>query len=59
MSHPSLSQMEQEQEFDSRKDSHSAKFKLTPGIFLKLTFRELRDLKLSGLHPFNNVVLIH
>ena len=51
--------MEQEQEFDSRKDSHSTKFKQTPGIFLKLTFRELRDLKLSGLHPFNNVVLIH
>ena len=51
--------MEQEQEFDSRKDSHSTKFKQTPGIFLKLTFRELRGLKLSGLHPFNNVVLIH
>ena len=35
-------------EFNSRKDSHSTVFE-----------RELWDWKLSGLHPFDNVALIH
>ena len=30
-------------EFDSRKDSHSKKFRRMPGIFVKLSFRELCD----------------
>ena len=45
--------------FDSRKDSQSAKFKPRPQIFLKLSFRELRDSKLSGLHAFDNKTIIH
>ena len=46
-------------EFDSRKDSQSTKFELRPQIFVKLIFRKLHDSKLSGLHPFDNMVIIH
>ena len=46
-------------EFDSRKDSHSAKFQRRPQIFLKLGFRELCDSKLSGLNPFDKMAIIH
>ena len=46
-------------EFDSRKDSQSAKFEQRPQIFAKLSFRELCDSKLSGLHAFDNMVIIH
>ena len=46
-------------EFDSRKDSQSKKFEQRPQIFVKLSFRELRDSKLSGLHPFDNMAIIH
>ena len=45
--------------FNSRKDLHSAKFKQRRQIFVKLSFRELCDSKLSGLHPFNNTAIIH
>ena len=45
--------------FDSRKDSHSTKFEQRPPIFVKLSFRELCDSMLSGLHPFDNMVIIH
>ena len=45
--------------FDSRKDLHSLKFKQGPGILSKLSFRELCDSKLSGLHPFDNMAIIH
>ena len=45
-------------EFDSRKDSHSTKFKQQPLIFVQLSFRELWDLKLPGLHPFDDLVVI-
>ena len=41
-------------EFDSRKDSQSTKFERRPRIFVKLSFRELCDSKLSGLHAFGN-----
>ena len=37
-------------EFDSMKDSQSTKFEQRPQIFVKLSFRELCDSKLSGLH---------
>ena len=37
-------------EFDSRKDSQSTEFEGRPQIFIKLSFRELYDSKLSGLH---------
>ena len=46
-------------EFDSRKDSQSTKFEQRPQIFVKLSFRELRDSKLSGLHAFDNIAIIH
>ena len=46
-------------EFDSRKDSQSTKFKRRPGIFVKLSFRELCASKLSGLHAFDNRAIIH
>ena len=46
-------------EFDSRKDLHSTKFEQWPRIFVKLSFRELRGSKLSVLHPFDNMALIH
>ena len=45
-------------ELDTKKDSHSTKFERRPQIFLKLSFKELCDLKLSGLHPLNNMAII-
>ena len=45
--------------FDSRKDSHSTKLEQRPQIFVKLSFRELCGSKLSGLHPFDNMAIIH
>ena len=47
------------EEFDSRKDSQSTKFERMPRVFLKLNFRELCDSKLSGLHAFDNMTIIH
>ena len=47
------------EEFDSRKDSQSTKFEERPRIFVKLSFRGLCDLKLSGLHDFDNMAIIH
>ena len=46
-------------EFDSRKDSQSTKFEQRPQIFVKLSLRELCGSKLSGLHAFDNMVIIH
>ena len=46
-------------EFDSRKDSHSTKLERNPQIFVKLSFRQLYGLNLSGLHPFDNMAIIH
>ena len=46
-------------EFDSRKDSQSIKFEQRPRIFVKLGFREFCDSKLSDLHAFDNMVIIH
>ena len=44
---------------DSRKDPQSTKFKQRPQTFVKLSFRELCNSKLSGLHPFDNMAIIH
>ena len=44
-------------EFDSRKDSHSTKFERRSRIFE--VFRELCDSKIPGLHPFDNMAIIH
>ena len=46
-------------EFESRKDSKSTKFELRLQIFVKLSFRELCDSKLPGLHAFDNMAIIH
>ena len=46
-------------EFDSRKDSDSTKLERRPQILVKLSFRELCGSNLSGLHPFDNMILIH
>ena len=46
-------------EFNSRKDSQSKKFKQRPLIFIELSFRESCDSKLSRLHFFDNMVIIH
>ena len=46
-------------EFDSRKDSQSRKFKRRLRIFVRLSFGELCDSELSGLHAFDNMVIIH
>ena len=43
----------------SRKDSHSRKIGQRPQIFIKVSFRELGDSKLSALHPFDNMAIIH
>ena len=45
-------------EFDSRKDSQSTKFEQRSQIFVKLSFRELCDSKLSGLHALDNMNLL-
>ena len=44
-------------QFDSRKDPQSTKFERRPQIFVKLSFRELCDSKLSGLHAFDNMAI--
>ena len=46
-------------ELDSRKDSHSTKFEPGPKVFVKLSYRELWDSNLSGLHHFDNMAIIH
>ena len=46
-------------EFDSRKDSRSTKFEKRPQIFVKLSFGELCDSKVSGLHPSDKMTIIH
>ena len=46
-------------EFDSGKDSPSTKLEVRPQIFVKLSFGELCGSKLSGLHAFDNMTIIH
>ena len=46
-------------EIDARKDLQSTKFEQRPQIFVKLSFRVLCDSKLSGLHDFNKMAIIH
>ena len=45
-------------EFDSKKDSKSTKFERRHRIFVKLSFRELCDSILSGLHALDNIAVI-
>ena len=59
-SHPDLSHTARMSgELDSRKDLQSTKFERRPRVFVKLSLRELCDSKLSGLHAFDNMVIIH
>ena len=46
-------------EFDSRKDSQSTKLEQRTQTFVKLSYRELGDSNTSGLHAFDNMVIIH
>ena len=46
-------------EFDSRKDSYSTKLERRPLIFVKLSFRELCNSKLFGLHSLDNMAIIY
>ena len=45
-------------EFDSSKDFQSTSFDRRPQIFVKLTFTELCDSKLTGLHAFDSMGII-
>ena len=45
-------------DYDSRKDSRSRKFEQRLQLFIKLSFRELYDLKLSGLNAFDSMAII-
>ena len=45
------------EELNLRKDSEPTKFKQTPQVLVKLSFRELYDSKLSGLHILD--IIIH
>ena len=44
-------------EFDARKDLQSTKFERRPQISVKLSFRELCNARLSGLCPFDNMII--
>ena len=44
---------------DSSKYLQSTKFERRPQVFIKLSFRELCNSKLSGLPAFDNMVIIH
>ena len=58
--HPSLSHRARlSGEFDSRKELHSTKLERRPQIFVKLSFGEFCGSKLSGLHPFDNMAIMH
>ena len=46
-------------QFDSRRDLNSTKFERGARIFVKISSRDLHDSKSSGLHPFDNMVVIH
>ena len=59
-SHPSLSYIKLEcQENLIRRKIHSTNLEQRPWILVKLSSIVLCDSKLSGLHPFNNMVIIH
>ena len=60
LSHPGLFQLARMSgEFDSWTDSQSTKFQQGPRIFIKLSFGEFCDSKLSGLNAFDNMAIIH
>ena len=46
-------------ELDSREDSQSAKLEWKPQKFIMLSFAELYNSRLSGLHAFDNMDINH
>ena len=46
-------------EIDSRKDSQTTKLEQRSQTFVKLSIKELQDSKLSGLHAFDIMAIIH
>ena len=46
-------------DFDSRTDCRSTKLEQRSQIFVKVSFRDLCNSKLSGAHAFDNVAIIH
>ena len=46
-------------EFDSKKIHIQKKFERRSLIFVMLSFSELCDSEFSGLHPFDNMTIIH
>ena len=46
-------------EFYSRKDSQSTKFEQRPQIFVQQSLKDLCNSRLSGLHPSDNITIIH
>ena len=46
-------------QLDSKKDSEPTEYEQRPQIFVRLSFIELCDLKLSGLYAFYNIAIIH
>ena len=46
-------------DFDTRKDMQSTKFEQRPITFVWLSFRQLCDSELSGLHAFDNMTKNH
>ena len=59
--HPGLPCIEQECQESLIPGKINNQQNLNKGLkrFVKLSFRELRDSKLSGLHPFDNMAIIH
>ena len=43
--------------FDSKKDSQLTKLEWRPQTYVELSFRELCDPKLSGLHAFDMAII--
>ena len=46
-------------DFDTRKDLQSSKFEQRSIIFVWLSFRQLCDSELSGMHAFDNMIKNH
>ena len=59
LSHPGLSHTEQKCQESLIQGKIYNQQNSRPRIFVKLSFREFCDSKLSGLHAFDNMVIIH
>ena len=59
LTHSSLSHTEQECQESLMQGKMHIQQKRRPRILVKLSFREFCGSKLSGLHPFDNIAIIH